>query len=348
MLYYQYRSLYPHHHSVSQNLPPTPWIHHQLYAWPTSISHIHYYFSIYTYIIQMGLKLLTLNANGLNHLAKWRAIWKEAVKHEADILTIQETHFQKNETPLCSHPSFPHVFLSSTGVKKHGVLLAIKDSVDFVLHESLIDDDGRYIILICSIENTLLTIVALYAPNTHPLRFLKSLLKKVSKMRKGNLVLCGDFNIVPDQQIDSSSVGRGRPISLCGLLHTEDLYDIWRCLHGNEKDFTFFFHRHKSYSRIDLILADKWLLQRVTSVGIQDITCSHGLIGPRPFHPFCSLMEVQQQSGPGLWIYKDSITPSRNFLLGKRHTWCLCCHPVEYPQSLYAEYPDSNICQRKK
>lgn len=128
--------------------------------------------------------------------------------------------------------------------------------------------------MICTIQNLTYTIVSVYVPNTHQLRFLRKLHKKVQKVQQGSTIWCGDFNINPDPTLDSTSTSkRGKP-ALNPLLSSLRLYDIWRCQHAEEKDFTFFSPCHNTYSRIDLFLSDQWTLQKISSSTILSATWS--------------------------------------------------------------------------
>lgn len=71
--------------------------------------------------------------------------------------------------------------------------------------------------------------------------------------------------------MDSSSVGQRSLVPYC---LTQDLNDPWRCLHTTERDYTNFSLVHKSYSRIDFFLTDKYTLQKVTKATIHNITWS--------------------------------------------------------------------------
>lgn len=94
----------------------------------------------------------------------------------------------------------------------------------------------------------------MYAPNSHQLHFLNRLIQKVTEVKKGSLLLGGDF--------------RGRIPDLGPFIQREDLFDVWRCLHATERDYTFFSGVHSSYSRIDLFLADLSLLQHTSECTI--------------------------------------------------------------------------------
>lgn len=52
------------------------------------------------------------------------------------------------------------------------------------------------------------------------------------------------------------------PVSMSKFLHTNNLFDVWRCHHPMEHDYTFFSATHNSYSFIDYFFVDKWLLQK--------------------------------------------------------------------------------------
>lgn len=65
----------------------------------------------------MTINCLSLNAKGLNQLAKRYLMWKEFLKNHADILSLQKMHFASKNLK-CSHKQYPHVFLSFSSDKK--------------------------------------------------------------------------------------------------------------------------------------------------------------------------------------------------------------------------------------
>lgn len=164
--------------------------------------------------------------------------------------------------------------------KKRGVLIAIKDSIQYTQQSLIVDPGGRYIILSCLLDSIPYTLVNIYAPNKLQLSFLNHVLRKVQKVRQGKLVIGGDFNSVIDSALDSSSSTRSSRGQLCNFLNKYDLYDPWRCHHSNERNYSFFSNPHKSYSRIDFLLVDKFTLMKVTSSSIEEIVWSdHAPVG---------------------------------------------------------------------
>lgn len=67
------------------------------------------------------------------------------------------------------------------------------------------------------------TLVNLYAPKIKPLEFIRNVVKLAKEMLKGNLLLCGDFNMILSDDLDSSSVARRRRLNLGALCLEERL-----------------------------------------------------------------------------------------------------------------------------
>lgn len=129
--------------------------------------------------ITMSINVLTINVKGLNHPAKRASLWKTMLSHGSDVLCVQETHFAQDATPICQHKSFPHIYKAYFSWKQRGILIAIRDTVSFQQHSCTLDPEGRYIIIVCTIDNVVYTLVNLYAPNRRQTKFLKATLKKI-------------------------------------------------------------------------------------------------------------------------------------------------------------------------
>lgn len=222
----------------------------------------------------MTIKFLSLNVNGLNHPAKRHSLWSEIRDSRADVIAIQETHFKNSQQPSFSHKDFPHIFFASAPEKKRGVMILVKNSVAFSLRDVIRDPDGRFLILQGDFNSLPLTLVSIYAPNSHQLRFLHRVIKRTRSSLYGSMILCGDFNTVVDNVLDVSGQSQSRRPTLSPLLHKEQLYDVWRCLHGSERDYSFYSSRHRSYSRIDLFITGLPILGKTSSSAVKNITWS--------------------------------------------------------------------------
>lgn len=222
----------------------------------------------------MTIKVYSLNVHGLNSPFKRKTMWQEAKKLKGDILCIQDTNFSRDKQPKCKDKSFPHIFHACAPTKKCGTMIAINKSVAFKLHTAVTDPKGRYIILVCELNNLLYTIVNLYAPNTGQASFLKALHHKINKHKQGALLICGDFNCVVDTSLDCSSHQSAHRYELKTFLAETNLYVSWRCINSTERDYTYFSAPHNSDSRIDLMLSDLNILQKIIEVKIHAITWS--------------------------------------------------------------------------
>lgn len=144
----------------------------------------------------MPFKITSFNVKGHNNPSKRHSLWSNAHNLKCDVLCLQEMHFAHNNAPSFTHKRFPHIYFANAAQKKRGVLIAIKDTVHFKPLEVIPDDQGRFIILIGEIKKAVSTIANIYAPNTKQISLFKKLWKKIQK-KKGNLLLCRDFNTVP-------------------------------------------------------------------------------------------------------------------------------------------------------
>lgn len=106
--------------------------------------------------------------------------------------------------PLATENS--HIYLKlQLSTKQKGVLIAIRDSVSFYLLETHTDPEGRYLIVVGTFNNNPYTIVNLYAPNTNQLHFLKKLFCKVESVKRGSVIMCEDYNLTVDYEIEVTS-----------------------------------------------------------------------------------------------------------------------------------------------
>lgn len=77
--------------------------------------------------------------------------------------------------------------------------------------------------------------------------------------------MLGDFNAVLVLKLHRSSDSTipGFPPLLMQYKRELDLTHIWRAVRGNQRNHTFFSYHHKSYSRIDLVLASEHIKDKV-------------------------------------------------------------------------------------
>lgn len=117
----------------------------------------------------------------------------------------------------------------------------------------------------------------IYAPNKEDPDFFH-VINKIMGIGEGQVILAGDFNQVMDGIIDKSNT-RGQPPprdreAIHMLVEDISLVDTRRMINPCTRDYTFYSHCHKTYSRIDFFLISKTLVDSVVDCEIGTIAIS--------------------------------------------------------------------------
>uniref|UniRef100_A0A8C5PEU3 Endonuclease/exonuclease/phosphatase domain-containing protein n=1 Tax=Leptobrachium leishanense TaxID=445787 RepID=A0A8C5PEU3_9ANUR len=130
----------------------------------------------------------------------------------------------------------------------------------------------------------------------------------------GNLVICGDLNIVLDSSSSATNRQRAQLRARTKLLSEFGLYDVWRMFHPGETDYSFFSQAYKTYSRLDYFLTRGEGLR-----GIQD--CIIGPISWSDHAPVTlQLADSYSTRGNSTWRLNDSLLSRPEVVEDVRHT----------------------------
>ena len=215
------------------------------------------------------LSIVTLNVNGLNDPIKRHRVSDWIKKQDPSICCLQETHFRQKDTYSLKIKGWRTIYHSNGPQKKAGVAILISDKLKFTPKTVVRDEEGHYIILKGSIQQEDLTLLNIYAPNVGAAKYINQLITKVKKYLDNNTLIFGDFNLALSILDRSSKRNISKETrALNDTLDQMDFTDIYRTLHPNSTEYTFFSSAHGTFSRIDHILGHKSGLNRYQKIGI--------------------------------------------------------------------------------
>lgn len=111
-------------------------------------------------------------------------------------------------------------------------------------------------------------LVGLYLPPPASLKLLNLISGELAQFPPDNVVPMGDFNLVPDSDMDRcAAVGTTRH-GLAEWAKTYGLTDVWRWRNPQTKTFTCHSATHRSFSHIDLAYVAAPVLPRVRDINI--------------------------------------------------------------------------------
>lgn len=111
-------------------------------------------------------------------------------------------------------------------------------------------------------------IVGLYLPPPASLQVLNQITTKIAEFSTENVVILGDFNLVPDIAMDRLTPSGTSHRGLTDWADTYGLCDIWRWKFPQAREYTCHSASYKTFSRIDLIYAGGPVLPKVREVRI--------------------------------------------------------------------------------
>ena len=113
----------------------------------------------------VDFKLLSLNVRGIRSSLKRKALFIWLTQQKADIIFLQETYSTIEREDIWNTQYNGKSFYSHGTNHSCGMMLLIKDDLEFEVKSSVLDTKGRYILIDATVQGSEFLLVNIYAPN---------------------------------------------------------------------------------------------------------------------------------------------------------------------------------------
>lgn len=194
----------------------------------------------------------------------------------SDVVFLQALHFKKGEFEYLKRDWVGEAYDATYRSNSRGVGILINKTIPFSLISLHKDQDGRFLVLTCTLYGERYTLRALYVPSGANLILLDKIQNILDNTQTGTIILGGDLNHTFDK-LDQHSFKKGSfkdpPKRLKKFISSNNLEDAWRLLFPTTKDYTYS-QSKKSYSRIDYIFISRSALNNILGSEIHEIVIS--------------------------------------------------------------------------
>ena len=259
---------------------------------------------------------LSLNVRGLRDNKKRTKVlyWLENVK-KSDIIFLQETH-SSPEVETIWFKNWPgKCFFSHGSTNSRGVLILIKDTSVYSIHDCKTDNEGRYIILDITIDDYRVTLGNIYGPNNDDPDFFIHFIAALDEFSNPSIIIAGDFNLVLDLQKDKRGGLPRTHTSSADIIKTwteeNQIIDIWRKMHKHEFQFTWKrLLPVKIFCRLDFFLISANTSELVSRCCIlPGYMTDHSAI-------VLDINLIKHKRGPGFWKLNCSFLQNEDYKEG--------------------------------
>ena len=151
-----------------------------------------------------SIKIETLNCRGIRDNLKRADIFLKAREDHVNILCLQETHIMGDDLNTIRNDWNVEFHIAGKERNAGGTLVAKGNNFEYKCHGGMLDRQGRYVILdIELIGVARILLVNIYAPNEDDPTFFENLFEIIESFDTKNLILCGDWNLVMDYDLDT-------------------------------------------------------------------------------------------------------------------------------------------------
>ena len=247
-----------------------------------------------------NLRLESLNCRGLRDKTKRADIFDRIKDRKTDIILLQETHLTENDYTELKEDWNIEYFLSGNSNTSRGTAILLNKTFEYVLHDKILDDNGRYTLI--DIEITLigrLTVGSIYAPNDHIEIFLEEIFDKINQLNNVFNAIGGDWNMIQNFKLDTYNYDRWNNKTASKRLEEKkieyDLVDIWRIKNDNNKRFSWWKKTPRKAGRLDFFLVSDQLTTRIGDTEIlSPYKSDHGTIS-------IEIVLSEEKRGIGSW-----------------------------------------------
>ena len=171
---------------------------------------------------------------------------------------MQEVHNTKEVENMWSAEWGYRAVFGGLSSASAGVSILFNKNFDFQIVRQFSDPEGRFVLCDIKIDNKILTLLNIYAPNEDKPVFFENIYNNLVSFECVEIILGGDFNLVLD--VVNDKAGGNKTTHQKSLKQLEsikenlDLIDIWRIQHPETKRFTWRRRKPDIQCRLDFFL----------------------------------------------------------------------------------------------
>ena len=255
--------------------------------------------------------VFSLNVKGLRCKNKRKKVFNLLKREKYDFICLQETHITEDKADEWKN-EWKDGFVYYPGTPDScGQIILFSKSVsdDF----SVLIASKRILVVEIAIKEKRTLLCNIYAPNVNSEKekLFKELIDKIKDTNYDDIILCGDFNCVMNNEVDiiTGACHNNNTIKeLNNLVSSCDLYDTWRLFNPEKKVYSWSMKTPFIARRLDYIFVSDNLL---------DIASECRLISvPFSDHRGC-LMRLKSSDivrGKGYWKFNNSLLKDLNYV----------------------------------
>jgi exonuclease III len=194
------------------------------------------------------LKIRSLNVNGIQCQKKRELVFTELSKYSNEIILLQETHSCVLDEGNYRNTWGQNIYFSHGETNSKGVCIIFPKNFTGTSELIYTDLNGRILIVKVSVNKEEYILCNIYCPvssaETEQLNTLDKLNAELLDYINERLILCGDWNVTMNSQLDKKSEATNLCTNITFREHLKnfiteyEMSDCWRVVHPGKKQYT--------------------------------------------------------------------------------------------------------------
>ena len=259
------------------------------------------------------LRVCSLNVRGIADAKKRKDLYSWLRNKQYNIYCLQDIHCGPKFQDQFRNDWGSDVFFSCKTSNARGVAILFNNNFEYSISGQVGDEDGNCLGLKVQTENHEFALVTIYGPNRDDPDFYKIKLNKmISDFEVESVILCGDFNLVQDQNLDTFGYihenNKRASLELKNLMNLHTLSDPWRYSFPTKKQYSWRNGNNSKMSRLDFFLVSGHLLNQIEETRVFfGYKTDHSLI-------YLKIKFSDLKRGKGFWKLNISLLNNNNYV----------------------------------
>ena len=260
-----------------------------------------------------SISICSVNVRGLADYKKRKDMFMWLRRQKANIFCLQDTHCDQKKKDMWQNEWGGTCLFSGKSSNSRGVAILFNNNFQFEINEVREDGDGNFLGLNMTVHSYQITLISLYGPSRdNPEFYKKTITETIQYLDTGNIILCGDWNLVQHQLLDTYGYLHENNLharqEVQNLTQLFDMIDPWRLTNPLKKQFTWRNDNKTKFGRLDFFIISANMYQYVTEINIlPGYRTDHSLI-------IMKLKLINIEKGRGFWKFNTSLLENTHYI----------------------------------